>query len=178
MEEPKKSKISLSKPSDIPDSEPQYVQNDYVERQAYSPQPQYQQPPQEYSQTQTAYRQDSARRLNPDVPKTYRPTNLPATQRSNVPYQQNANYPNANLSNPPYQQYPEQGSRYNRTTAILLCILGFFSIGGLHRLYTKKIGTGLLYLCTYGLFGIGTIIDLIHLIEGSYTDGDGRPLLK
>ena len=43
----------------------------------------------------------------------------------------------------------------------LLCGAGFFGIGGLHRLYNGKIGTGLLWLCTGGLFYIGQVVDLV-----------------
>lgn len=30
---------------------------------------------------------------------------------------------------------------------------------GVHRFYQKKIGTGILYLCTFGLFAIGWLVD-------------------
>ncbi|WP_417334741.1 NINE protein [Halobacteriovorax marinus] len=39
---------------------------------------------------------------------------------------------------------------------VLLVLLGYF---GFHRLYMGKIGTGILYLCTGGLLGIGVIYD-------------------
>lgn len=38
-----------------------------------------------------------------------------------------------------------------------------FGIAGLHRIYLGKIGTGLLYMFTGGLFGIGTIYDALTM---------------
>ncbi len=65
-------------------------------------------------------------------------------------------------------------SSKSRIIALLLCIfLGEF---GIHRFYVGKFGTGLLYLFTGGLFGIGWIIDLIRLIIGTYTDKHGMRL--
>jgi len=43
---------------------------------------------------------------------------------------------------------------------ILLTFLGVF---GVHRLYMGKIFTGLLYLVTLGLFGIGVLYDFLTL---------------
>lgn len=36
----------------------------------------------------------------------------------------------------------------------------FFGICGLHRLYNGKMITGILWLCTFGLCGVGQIVDL------------------
>lgn len=47
-------------------------------------------------------------------------------------------------------------------TWILLTFLGFF---GVHRFYMGKIFTGLLYLCTGGLFLIGVLYDFLTLNE-------------
>lgn len=50
----------------------------------------------------------------------------------------------------------------DKIVALLLCIfLGWF---GAHKFYEGKIGLGIIYLFTFGLFGVGVIIDFIVLI--------------
>ncbi|MDE6730162.1 MAG: TM2 domain-containing protein [Oscillospiraceae bacterium] len=70
--------------------------------------------------------------------------------------------------------HPDQ-IRYKKP-ALLMCALGFIGIGGLQRFYTGKIFTGLLYLFTFGLFGIGTLIDLILILMNYFHDRDGNQL--
>ncbi len=65
-------------------------------------------------------------------------------------------------------------SRKNKTTALLLCI--FLGILGIHRFYVGKIGTGLLYMFTGGLFGIGWIIDIVLIVTGNFKDSFDLPL--
>lgn len=69
-------------------------------------------------------------------------------------------------------------SHKRRLAAIALCCLGFGGLGGLHRFYTGKLLTGLLWLVTGGLFGVGTVLDLIRLALGTFTDGAGLPLVR
>ena len=51
----------------------------------------------------------------------------------------------------------------DKTTAYILCLIGFLGIGGLHRLYLGRIGTGIIWLCTGGLCGFGTLFDLFSI---------------
>ena len=69
------------------------------------------------------------------------------------------------------------GPRKSKTVALILCILSFLGLGGLHRMYVGKVGSGILHLCTYGLCGIGTIIDLIAILSGGFRDSYGYPLV-
>ena len=50
----------------------------------------------------------------------------------------------------------------NKWVSLILCIfLGFI---GAHKFYEGKVGMGILYLFTGGLFGIGWIIDIIAIL--------------
>ena len=56
-------------------------------------------------------------------------------------------------------------------------ILITFFLGelGVHRFMAGKIGTGILWLCTAGCFGIGWLVDLIMVCTGKFTNKDGTP---
>ena len=56
----------------------------------------------------------------------------------------------------------------SKATAYLLWCLCFFGICGAHKFYINKVGMGILYLFTFGFFGIGQFIDLFTL--GSQVD--------
>ena len=62
-------------------------------------------------------------------------------------------------------------------TSYLLCAVGFVGIGGLHRLYNGKILTGLLWLFSGGLCGVGQFVDLF-LIPRMVEDYEQKLRLK
>ncbi|NJN31264.1 MAG: TM2 domain-containing protein [Synechococcales cyanobacterium RM1_1_8] len=54
------------------------------------------------------------------------------------------------------------GQSGNRTlNSYLFWLLFLMGFGGIHRIYNGKIGTGLLWFFTWGLFGIGQTVDLL-----------------
>lgn len=46
---------------------------------------------------------------------------------------------------------------------IAYILLIFFAALGVHKFYMGRTGMGILYIFTFGLFGIGTIIDIFTL---------------
>lgn len=74
----------------------------------------------------------------------------------------NANHVNATAyaSARAYAGYP--GRMRDKWVAFFLCLfLGFF---GAHKFYEGKAGMGILYILTFGLFGIGWFIDTLAIL--------------
>ncbi|HEY9782273.1 MAG TPA: NINE protein [Leptolyngbyaceae cyanobacterium] len=63
------------------------------------------------------------------------------------------------------------------SSAYILWLGGFLSLNGLHRLYNGKIATGLLWLGTFGLFGVGQLVDLF-LIPNMVEDYNTKMKIK
>ena len=62
---------------------------------------------------------------------------------------------------------------YNKNTALVMCVLGGWF--GLHYFYVKKIGIGILYLFTFGLFCIGWWVDIYRICAGKFIKNSVSP---
>lgn len=62
-------------------------------------------------------------------------------------------------------------SHKSKTVGLLCCIFGGYL--GIHYFYVGRLGMGLLYLLTMGLFGIGWIVDIIRIAIGKFPDKYG-----
>lgn len=52
--------------------------------------------------------------------------------------------------------------RKDPQTILLLALVGFVAVAGVHRFVVDEIGMGLLYLFTAGLCFVGTLVDVIN----------------
>lgn len=59
---------------------------------------------------------------------------------------------------------------------VTLLLSLFLGTLGVHRFYVGKIGTGILQLITLGGCGIWTLIDIIMIVTGKFTDKDGNEI--
>jgi TM2 domain-containing membrane protein YozV len=65
----------------------------------------------------------------------------------------------------------EKSSKSFVAALILSIIVGTI---GVHRFYVGKIGTGILQLITCGGMGIWTLVDIITIATGKFTDKEGK----
>ena len=73
---------------------------------------------------------------------------------------------------------PSQQIENRKRSSYLLWLGILLGIGGLHRLYNGKYVSGVVWLCTYGLFGVGQLVDLLlisDMAERRQQQISGRP---
>ena len=102
------------------------------------------------------------------------PSLLPKStpQRKSVEPPKAAQQPTINVNN------NSNGLAYvpkQKWVAFFLCL--FFGCFGVHRFYVRKTGTGIIWLFTCGLGGIGWLVDLIMILVGAFNDNMGQPLV-
>ncbi|HMO27652.1 MAG TPA: TM2 domain-containing protein, partial [Tepidisphaeraceae bacterium] len=69
-------------------------------------------------------------------------------------------------------------SPMHRNYALLLAAMIFLGVGGLHRFYVGRTVSGVIWLITFGLLGIGQLVDAIQILRGRFTDAQHRRLLR
>lgn len=104
-------------------------------------------------------------------PSSAAPNQAPNYQAQN--YQMPAQAP---VVNNYVQQNFSYASPKSRWAAFFICL--FFGALGIHRFYAGKVGTGILWLLTCGMFGIGWLVDLIVIAAGTFKDGNGMPMIN
>ena len=99
------------------------------------------------------------------------PSPTPVSAQMGQPFAQ----PQVIIHNQPVSSYETpRVSKKNKMVALLLCI--FLGVLGVHRFYVGKVGTGIIYLFTGGLFGIGWFIDVLLIATGSFKDKFDLPM--
>ena len=65
-------------------------------------------------------------------------------------------------------------SQKSRVIALILCF--FFGFLGVHRFYVGRYLLGVVYVFTFGVLGIGWLVDLLLILFGKMRDGDRLPV--
>ncbi|MDB4614197.1 protein kinase [bacterium] len=69
-------------------------------------------------------------------------------------------------------------SDITRPQALLLNAIGWLGVAGLHRFATGRRVSGIIWLLTFGVAGIGTLVDILLIVTGTFKDAYDRPVLS
>jgi hypothetical protein len=72
---------------------------------------------------------------------------------------------------------PAEQSPHSQETMLWMWALGLVGACGIHRLVAGRVATGVIWICTGGLFGVGQLIDLVLILTGNFTDAEGRRVM-
>lgn len=97
--------------------------------------------------------------------------NIPDANENSSAGSTNSNVNSININLSQSNNTPEVSEK-SKVIARLLCF--FLGRLGVHRFYVGKIGTGVLYLFTGGIFGIGALVDFVIILCGNFRDGNDR----
>ena len=61
------------------------------------------------------------------------------------------------------ESVPDERLMYKEGLGYALWCLFFLGLAGVHRIYLGKYGTGIIWMLTFGLFGVGQFIDLFRM---------------
>jgi TM2 domain-containing membrane protein YozV len=69
---------------------------------------------------------------------------------------------------------PQEKSPSPKSRTVTLLLFLFLGALGIHRFYVGKIGTGFLFIITFGGLGIWGLADFIMIVIGAFRDANGR----
>ena len=61
------------------------------------------------------------------------------------------------------ERVPDERLMYKEGLGYALWCLIFLGLAGVHRIYLGKYGTGIIWMLTFGLFGVGQFVDLFRM---------------
>lgn len=109
-----------------------------------------------------------------DVSRMYQEAKATATVGAPIVPPINVNVVNTNTNTNTNTNVGFTYIQKSKWTAFFLCL--FLGILGAHRFYVGKSGTGLIWLFTGGLCGVGWLLDILMILIGGFRDKAGQAL--
>lgn len=142
-----------------------------------------QQMPQELQVREPLAAQPVPMRRSAELPNTAAFVSQAAT---NVQYTENTvnyvdntvNVTNVNMGGyvPAAQGYAYDYGVSQKSRMVALISGALFGVLGVHHFYVGRVGMGIAYIFTGGLFGIGWLVDIISIATGNFKDSRGLKL--